>query len=669
MPSKPRRKFALVAPLLATLAVGRGAAQALAPPEDAEELVARERARGAVEAALELYESDAADGEQRIEHFVSAVDALVAFGPDAVPILVDELKQELQTTYFFAAYALGRLGTPSAAEALRWAGAHADEDPRREYGIERKAWAAFGLALMGQAEAVDLLAGGKLRASGVPVYGDTGVLEAAGMLTAPQSLTRLIAQLVPTNTDDLELEQQRLGAARALHRIADSAAVPRLLELLRDPAPPLRREAVHALAAIASPETIRGIVGVLGDEDSRVRKSAAAELARLFPPEALAPAEARLGSEQNSVVRGSLYLVVARCGGSSKLATLRSWWGRPDPVDRMLFVAALAELRSAVPLDLLEQALHDRDARVTRRAAEQLAARLGEPRARTLLLEAIPSPFWPLAQAAVEEIAQAGESSAGAPILHRLTTVELSEPVTDPLRRDRIQTLLEALVGLRHVAAIEPLRAAAARQTDFTLLRSIERTTHRLELLQQNGDVAAKWTTSLASPDAEERALAYRRLSELRKPDSAEALVQSFGRVEPDEGVEILRALARIDTPASRELVRRVLVAPEFDPIARLRLREMAAWAARQLGGEAMFEALRAAAERREGREAKVLIYLGVLGRDKALPLLARWDVPRMRYLRWSRGMEQERLHQLAQDIRGSRPLAAYDVPPERYPF
>ncbi len=82
-----------------------------------------------------------------------------------------------------------------------------------------------------------------------------------------------------------------------------------------------------------------------------------------------------------------------------------------------------------------------------------------------------------------------------------------------------------------------------------------------------------------------------------------------------------------------------------------------------------MYESLVAAATRRNGRDARVLIYAALLGRERALPLLASLRKPRMRYLGWRKGVELERLDWVATRLKTGRALVTIDLPPEKIVF
>jgi hypothetical protein len=165
------------------------------------------------------------------------------------------------------------------------------------------------------------------------------------------------------------------------------------------------------------------------------------------------------------------------------------------------------------------------------------------------------------------------------------------------------------------------------------------------------------------------RILAYDRLGTIGGAAAARALAASFGRVEQNEGAKILEALGGINAEPSLELIERVLLAPQFDTVARAVLRDEAAWAARRIGGDRMFEALEASAERRHGRDAKVLVYLAVLDGEKALPILKKHRLPRMVYVSWESGKELETIDWIIRQLENGRPIASLDVPPSELQF
>ena len=178
-----------------------------------------------------------------------------------------------------------------------------------------------------------------------------------------------------------------------------------------------------------------------------------------------------------------------------------------------------------------------------------------------------------------------------------------------------------------------------------------------------------RWMVPLKSPERLWRVLALVRLGEIAGSDSARALKSYFGRVTPDEGVEILRALGGVPEPESRELIERILVTEEFDSADRRELREMAAWAAWQIGGRDMMDALRISIDRREGRDARILVYYGLLAGKKALPTFERYGISRMRIYNSNRTLERERMDELTRRIASGRSTATWEVTPDKLQF
>ncbi len=82
-----------------------------------------------------------------------------------------------------------------------------------------------------------------------------------------------------------------------------------------------------------------------------------------------------------------------------------------------------------------------------------------------------------------------------------------------------------------------------------------------------------------------------------------------------------------------------------------------------------MYESLEAAATRRNGRDVRVLVYAALVGGQRTLPLLESLRKPRMRYLGWQRGVEQERLDWIATRLKRGHVLRRVDVPPEKLAF
>lgn len=279
------------------------------PTTTAEEMVARERLRSAVEQALEQSHAPATSGAMKVDNFVGAADDLDRLGFDAVPYLAAELDQGLESSYFLCAYALGRIGGTDAEKALRQAIVKAERDPG-DYALARKAWAVYGLALMGAPDAVDLIYQGRHLPGTSPIHTSFSLVEAAALLTAPESAPRLFA-IQSRLAEDPEMLSQRMHLARSFWRIPDPANVPKLLELAKDDSQHIRREAIHALAYIPTPEAQAAVVAALADAEPQVRYMAASALQWSEEPIDPAVITARLKTEIDTRVRSIYYRLLA----------------------------------------------------------------------------------------------------------------------------------------------------------------------------------------------------------------------------------------------------------------------------------------------------------------------------------------------------------------------
>jgi len=423
------------------------------------------------------------------------------------------------------------------------------------------------------------------------------------------------------------------------------------------------------LTGYGEPEAAAGLVRLVKEDSlAHVRYAAAWTLEQLLPSAHTQTFIELLDAEGDVHVRGVLYRLVARLAGDQALPALSRHLGRPEARDREQLLEAMRLLDAPARMAAFRAGLTDPAIKVVWQSSAGLAE-LGTPEAIDLLIAQIGSGNTTVVPLVASRLAEAGERRAGGAILSRLIDVELARPVTDPADRERIYVLGDALVALRHVDRMAALREAVTRQRDGFLVEYLHGLLTRLETLDRNGSRIEAWIATLDAPEAQLRSLAYARLAEIGGEEAARALAERFGRVDADEGVAILRQLGSLDTPSSRALIERVLVSPAFDPFDRSRLRDMAAWGARRLGGDAMIDTLERAARRRNGRDARVLVYLALTGGKRALPALDSLRVPRMRFLKWTNGLELDTLDKIAWNLRQGHSLAAFDLPPERLEF
>jgi HEAT repeat protein len=151
--------------------------------------------------------------------------------------------------------------------------------------------------------------------------------------------------------------------------------LPRLLAVLKDPNPELRRTAAQSLGKIASAKAVPALASALRDPDTGVRRSAAWALGMIGPDEFDWSPVILLLFDSDPAVREAAGAALGRTGAN--LAIVKFLNERiPDPGvtsdTKRLAAAALGgmEARSAVPL--LTRLLLDRDPIVRRWAAAAL---------------------------------------------------------------------------------------------------------------------------------------------------------------------------------------------------------------------------------------------------------------------------------------------------------
>ena len=661
--------------LALTLVVAWPAGGGEAPPsptatsgdEATDELIAQEKIRAGVESVFETYLHPPADGNARIDMAIQAAERLRSMGPDVVPYLANELEQDRMATLDLCSYALGLLNTEEAEAALRKAIARAEDEPGAPPRFV-KAWASWGLGLQGKADVIDLLVVGKYPVTIFQIHSKTSLLESVAIQTAPDSVPHLLA-LLKRVKDDEESQLVLQITLQALRRVGDPAAAPKVISLLDHPIGPTRREAATALRSMGSPPTVQALVKALDDEVKYVRQSVALALEYIGSRSHRKEIVEHLETETDPATRGALYRLLADTAGERAFEILERYRQSENPLDRAFLVEALGLVDDPRRLEILRPALLDGDNSVALRAVLTLSRIEGEATVAALT-ETVTSARLNVSQAAAEKLGELRATSAAPAIARRLAGDLLAEPVTDLRFLLPLERMTVALIRLDHHQALPQLREALTRQTNPNVIGVLEDAIHQLEILHRNGKEVARWIETAGLPEPELRLLAYDRLSRIGTAAAREALLAAFDGAEAvPERVEIVRAVGQFESAEVAKLLDRVLLEPEFDPVRQLPLRNMAAWSARKRGGDAMYETLLAAATRRNGRDAKVMIYAALLGGERALPLLESLRKPRMRYLGWLRGVEQERLDWVAARLRTGRALGLVDVPPEKLMF
>lgn len=314
-------------------------------------------------------------------------------------------------------------------------------------------------------------------------------------------------------------------------------------------------------------------------------------------------------------------------------------------------------IRSPETIDLLVNAISDPEIKSAITASRALAG-IDEPRAHRVLVRAIESHRWPLAQTAAKLAADLRLPGAAEVIRNRLLRLELPRLVLDSSEKQQAEWLLDRAVELEDVKALRGLEKALEEQKDGLLVKRIETAVRQLRAARDAGDDLEKWEELAFDDDPAIRITAYRHLGRHRDADAGAAiLAAAFGRVDPAERVIVLEHVGEADGDKARELVERVLTVPEYQLPKLYAVRKAAAWAARRLGGERMSKALRRSIELRHGRDIHTIIYYTLLEGRGAVPVLEETIASRMRFAAVTRGNEYKFLRDLLTALSLGRPV------------
>lgn len=634
-------------------------------------LIEQERIRALVESAFasvgqarRLYDDDTAF----VEAYTDIAYALGTADPAVIPLLANETLQADRATFYLATYALAFHATPEAIEALHAAVERADEE-QSSFAVARKAHLIWALAAAGDVGAIRLADQGRHSVGDKTVHRQMSVLEASMILTAPESLEILHDELSQKDLAPPGERRRTLYSIRALGKIGDPSSLPVLLPLITSEDILTRMEAAKALALYPSKESIDALFNALHDPAKSVSSYAAHSLLLLLPEGRFEQVVEQLDTVTNNTARTALYKLLARLDGKAAVPILLRHTANPDPAERRNVYDAAGLIRSPEVLDLLVHGMADPDNGVGIAVVRALA-RFDIPRARRVLVRAIDSPRWPVAQTAAKLAARERVAGAADTIRNRLLRVELPKLVRNSAEKPKAEWLLDRTIELEDVKALDGLEEALEVQRDGLLLARIATAVSQLKAARNAGDDARKWEALAFHEDAKIRETAYRHLSRATAASAAaRVLVSAFGRVEPAEGEVILDLLAELDCGESRELVERVLTAAEYQHPDLYSMRDTAAWAARRLGGERMRNALRRSIETRHGRDVRPIIYYALLSGKEAIPLIEKWLAPRMRFSAITRGNEYQHLRELLTTLSLDHALDDTDRPPRELKF
>jgi HEAT repeat protein/type 1 glutamine amidotransferase len=493
------------------------------------QVIPGEASRAALRSALEKAQGEA---------LIGVVNTLGACrDAQAVEALAKRLTHPDAKVAAAAVRALGRIGTPQAAEALGKA------QPAKPVPAE------FLDALLGCAE--------RLAAAGDP---------AAGLL---------YQQLAAPDQPRLV----RLAALRGLATTRQAQALPMVLEAIGGSDTELQAIAMGLLRQIPGPEATRAMVELMGKlkgrdlaalmdalgqrgdksareavaayvdaQDEAVRAAAVEALGRLGDVSTVSKL-LQLATEPGplgKVARTSL----TRLSGPGVDEALLAAAEKSEPAARVILVRALADRGAAAATPMLLKALADADANVRRAAVEALSA-VGTPDSYAKLVEALLGGMLPADPAEKALLAMAGRMPEPAA---RLAPVVAALPAAQPEGK---ASLIRVLRGLSGAEALRAVRAALS-DTDATVRDAAVRA-----LADWNDDAPVDDLLKIVkeSPDATHRVLAlrgYLRLARTVKggPEQQLRLLRQVQQVvtAPDARKMLLAGLSDVADPGALEV-------------------------------------------------------------------------------------------------------------------
>ncbi|MFQ4139925.1 NACHT domain-containing protein [Nodosilinea sp. PGN35] len=228
---------------------------------------------------------------------------------------------------------------------------------------------------------------------------------------------------------------------------------------------------VNCLATSHSEAAIPGLLQAIKDQDSDIRGLAAEALGQLGS-DAVIPALCQALEDQDFGVRWSAAAALGQLGSDAAILVLRQALEDQDSRVRWSAAAALGQLESDRVIPALLQALEDQDSGVRRRAVAALG-QLGSDRVIPALLQALEDQDSGVRKSAAAALGQLGSDTV-IPNLFRA----LKDADSDV--RIRVTAALEQLgEELETMKSIENLYRLLARTSDLSILKDIENIQNR----------------------------------------------------------------------------------------------------------------------------------------------------------------------------------------------
>lgn len=629
-------------------------------PDLTEDLAAHQRLNETVEGAFRHFLSPPPGRQSGPETIAEAADMLASLGDAVLPYLENELELERRNRIYLTLYAMGRMDSPAVEKLLR--DKITELDTRTGRTIKRlKAWTCYSLALQGNADAVELLNTEPIVASSFQIFSGIPTISVAAILTAPDSRQRLMKMIdellaseeeaVAAGEEEKERHLIRMGMVLdALGHIADPSILPLMLKLVEHEEYLIRHRCITALGRLDDPAATEAIMkAMVSDPVSAIRQDSAHLIEQRHPASMRDRIVEILQTEEMPFVRGALYRTLGMIDGEKAADLLIGYWGSEEPRDRFRLLRAMGEIGSPRFLNIVRLGTTDPDSRVVTSAVIALQ-KIGTPGAVDTLLALVDDTRWDAAGPAISVLAEMGEKRLAERIVQRLVTGTLpgDGPVSE--RRTQVWAMCNTLVDLSYTKAIARIRSAIEVERDEEVKAQLADTVSKLSAIDANKDKVPSWIKYLDSPDRGIRHLSYYRLGELGGKKAALALMDGFEKADQDDRIEILHALGRAALPETAPLLEKIL-GKEYDTLAGIPQRNVAAWVAARIGGKEMEDLLRTTVNRRLGRDVHVVTALAWMTGEKALPLLRSTRDNLYRYFSTDRVEKQFMLDDLIHDL------------------
>lgn len=365
-----------------------------------------------------------------------------------------------------------------------------------------------------------------------------------------------------------------------------SPAIAALIELLKDPDPAIRVQAVQALGGIKDPRNVDALIAALRDKSASVRAAAVPSLSASEDPRVVDLMLAAFRDTDANVRRAAL-AGLEHSNDPRVVEVFKA--GLKDPADQVRMYAAidLGYAKSDWAVTLLIEGLKTGDAVVRQWSADALGG-TGNPRAVEPLIGALQDKSGVVRFAVCQALGKLKDPRAVAPLTAILLASRFNGDATDALGNigdaRAVQPLIQAMVnpenqskeayaralGKLGAPAAEPLLTLLKRKDSYTEGPAIGRAA--LSALAQTGDRRAVpfLIKALEDRDIAVAGEAWSALGQLKDPRAIAPLIESL-KLEPGEsqgGVFRSYSIAQFGSAAVEPLL-----ALMHDPNPRTRYR------------------------------------------------------------------------------------------------